>query len=166
MVVRSNNEYVQVPSQTNVYYPSVQWPLSVNDTVIDSREIHQQKVLIPPIELFVILLNKMPSPFSDVIFYYVQLKKNYIFTSLANKLSLCCCMQLSLQPLQALEGMACRNNSHAKWQSNIYLDPQASRMFVQQLSLWKGFRLFLKEQRAITSQASLTPVSGLHRWRT
>lgn len=75
MVVRSNNEYLQVSAQTNVYYPSVQWSLSVNDTFIDSREIHQQKALIPPIELFVILL-KMPDPLSDVIFSYVQLWKS------------------------------------------------------------------------------------------
>lgn len=75
MVVRSNNEYLQVSAQTNVYYPSVQWSLSVKDTYIDSRGIHQQKALIPSIGFFVTLLNKMSSPSSGVIFSYVQLWK-------------------------------------------------------------------------------------------
>lgn len=53
MVIRSNNEYPQVPDQTNVYHPGRHWSLSVKDAFIERRRIHQQKSLIPLVEVFV-----------------------------------------------------------------------------------------------------------------
>ncbi len=63
MVIRSNNEYLQVWAQTNACYPSGQWSLSVKDAFIGSRGIHQQKASIPSIvhpQLFVTQFTKMP----------------------------------------------------------------------------------------------------------
>lgn len=47
MVVRSNNEYLQVSAQTNAYFPTGQWSLSVKDAFIGSRGIHRQRASIP-----------------------------------------------------------------------------------------------------------------------